>query len=85
MKSALWAREGIHSPCIELQDWWEEEEFGGRRLEESSASFKQTNVTFLTVGNRAAPPIGANAAPEPRVVDKLHCARLARNSTAGGR
>lgn len=37
---------------------------GGRGLEASSACLKQANMTFLTVGNRAAPPIGANAVLE---------------------
>lgn len=71
-------------PCIAPQDGWEEDE-EGRGLEESSTCFKQTNMTFLIVGNRATPPIGSNAVLESRVVDELYCARLARKSTAGGR
>lgn len=37
---------------------------GGRGLEASSACITEANMTRLTVGNRAAPPIGANAVLE---------------------
>lgn len=49
------------TPCITLVGGGR---VGGRGLEASSACLKQANMTFLTVGNRAAPPIGANAALE---------------------
>lgn len=37
---------------------------GGRGLEASSACIAEAHMTCLTVGNRAAPPIGANAVLE---------------------